>query len=643
MKRQKYATPTIIILCFILFLGINILSASPVEEKEKQEQENRPPIVEEIEVVGQVPADLPLSTVSVIPKEKIDKITPKNLGEVLNFTPGAYVTEGQKGESGLMIRGLSSQRLTLLYDGIPIYEPYFNSFDLKSFSSGGLDSVKVIKGATSVLYGPNAMAGVINVVSMRPEQPFLSLDAQVGEEASYFLSGTGGYKWDKLSFVTSATLDKSDGFNWNREGQRTKRDGSDYQRGNFSGKFYYTPSGNAEFMAQVLYYNAEYSIPAATEFSKPRYWKFTDWKRWQVNLGGTFGLGDRGSVKVRGYYVDHFNVLDDLSSWSATVPNWESTYKNHTFGVYALAEYDLFAGNDVKMSLTYSNHDVNQQSDIGDPWEEYRREIYSLGLEDHISIGDKWKLIGGASIDYLVKQTDEKVTRVNPIIGIKYFPHDWLDFHISLSQKSRFPSLRSLYSTSSGNPELQDETARTAEWGIHYQRGISLEGALFFTRIDDMIQAYRGLEGYKNYQNVGQAEIYGFELGLGKTIGKLHFDLNYTYLQARDRADNEPLDFTPTSQLNAFIQLGDFSGFSLSLWAMAATDSIARLGKQPPFTLLDIPGYAILNARIEKRLGDVTLYIKGENLLAAGYFSEPGFPMKGRAVSFGVQAFLSKD
>jgi iron complex outermembrane receptor protein len=623
----------------VVFLCLNGVAEKQRKNK-KPGEEKQEPIIEEVEVIGKTPAQLPLSSISLIEKKDLDKITPKNLGEIINNASSVYVTEGAKNESDIKIRGLGSNRITLMYDGIPIYEPYFNSFDLKSIAASGIENIKVIKGTHSVLYGPNTLGGVINLITQRPEGPFLSLDSNFSENSTYFVSGSLGTTWKKFAVLANASLDQSDGFKWVQEGERVTRDNSDYHRKHFSGKFYFYPSENSEIMAQVIYYTADYGIPAATEYVKSRYWRFKDWDRCQVNLGGMFPLFGKGLFKIRTYYVYHFNVLDAYRSAALENLTWESTYKNDSMGAFILGEYPLTQGNNLKFSVNISKNQVRQQGDIGEEWEEYNRQIYSAAIEDHWNISEKWKIVGGASIDYLVKHNDEKDSRLNPVFGIKFTPKEWLDFHLSFSRKTRFPSMRSLYSSSSGNPDLTSELADNYEIGFSYKRGLWFSGAVFYQRITDMIQSYRGLDGYRNYQNIGKAEITGLELELGKRIGIFDFSLNYTYLYTVEKDLDEPLDYAPRSQFNGFIHIGEIKGFLLSFWGIAVSGSQAKLGNEPPFEIIDIPGYVLLHARLAKKIGVFSLYVKVENLLDKSYFAEPGFPMKARTFMLGFRMNL---
>jgi iron complex outermembrane receptor protein len=616
------------------------LGADDKKDKKKTGEEVQKPIIEEIEVTGKTPAQQPISSVSLVREKELLKTVPRNLGEVMNLSSGVYVTEGGKSESSIKIRGLASNRVTLMYDGIPIYEPYFGSFDLKSISTANVESVKVIKGTHSVLYGPNSLGGVLNVVTRRPSQPYFTLTADGGADSTYFINGNGGYTWDRFAFLANASVDTSDGFRYFDDGEKVLREGSDYTRSNFSGKFYFYPTDRSELMAQVLYYTADYGIPAATEYSRARYWRFSDWDRWQVNLGGMFPIFGDGLLKFRTYYVQHFNVLDAYDSAALEDLWWSSTYKNSSLGAFMLGEVPLAETNTLKFSLNASANKVRQQGDIGEDWEEFNRDVYSLAVEDHIGFSDKFRLVVGASLDYLLKHNDETETKVNPIAGVKYTPNEWLDIHMSFSRKSRFPSMKSLYSSKSGNPDLTSEMGDNYEVGFVYKKNIYVSGAVFYNSITDLIQSYRGLDGFHNYRNVGRADIFGVELDLRKRIGLFDIQINYTYLDAEDKDENLPLDYTPKSRLNLFMDIGPVEGFTLSIWNIAVSGSQARMGKYPPFDMIDIPGYVLLNARLEKQLGMVTLYVKAENLLDKDYFAEPGFPMKARTFSAGFRLDL---
>jgi len=642
MKHTRsYQKFTIFLLTVMIFFFSLLLGEEHKEQKKKKKKskiyQQQPKIIEEIVVTGKLPSLQPLSTVSQISEIKLQSMTPKHLGEILLFTSGTYVSEGQKNESQLQIRGLSSSRLTLLYDGIPIYEPYFNSFDLKSLATAEIQTIKVIKGANSVLYGANTLGGVINILSKRSISPFLTLNGEFSENSSYYLTGSGGYNFEKLDLFTSVVWDQSDGFDWRGNNQRTKREVSDYQRLNIVGKVHYYPTENSEIMAQILFHTADYGIPTATDYFKSRYWRFSDWQRLQVSLGSNFIILGNGNLKTRVYYVHHYNVLDAYKSIDFDNLSWESTYNNRSVGTFIIGEKPLSKSNQLRFSLNAKSDRVRTQDDVGEEWEEVHHDTYSIGIEDEIRLDKFWKVIGGVSVDYLKKQNGENTTRANPILGVLFIPKEYLSMHLSLSQKSRFPSMKSLYSTSSGNTDLRDEIGRSLELGLQYDRSLKFKAAAFYNSINNMIQSFRREDGYSSYINVGEAEIYGFEMELGKRLGLFDLNLNYTFINATDKETNEKLDYVPRSQANIYIKAGGFKGFYLILWGILTSKSQAHLNDTE---ILEIPGYTLLNIRLEKEFANFSIFLKVENLLDQDYFTEPGFPMKARRLSIGFSGKL---
>ena len=325
---------------FFFFFFSSILTAQEEKQQEKKQKEREQKVItEEIVVESKLPKELPLSTTTSIKREKIESLTPRDLSEVLSFASGTFVSSGSKNESRIKIRGFESQRIVLLYDGIPIYEPFFNSFDLKTILTEEVENIKVVKGASSVLYGPNALGGVVNIITRRPNPSSFSLKTFYDSNNALNISSSGGIRWRNVFFSCFVTYDKSDGFKWNREGSRILRENSDYERRNVTGKIYFYPNQKSEILFEASHYWSEFGVPFATEYFTPRYWRFKSWNRSQFNLGGTFSLFKGGNIQFRSYYVRHDNILDAYFNSDMKTLNWESTYKNDSFGAFLLSSF----------------------------------------------------------------------------------------------------------------------------------------------------------------------------------------------------------------------------------------------------------------------------------------------------------------
>jgi len=622
-------------ICSYSFSSSSVVAAQEEDQKKKEKQKI---ITEEIVVEAPLPKDLPLSTVSLIKREKIESLSPKDLSEVLSYTSGTFISSGSKDEFRIKIRGFESQRIVLLYDGIPVYEPFFNSFDLKTMPADEVENIKIVKGASSVLYGPNALGGVINIITRRPDSPSISLKTLYGSNDSFNISSSGALHLKNIFFSGFASFDRSDGFKWNNNGENTLRENSDYERRNITGKVYFYPNQKSEILLEAAYYWSEFGVPFATEYYSPRFWRFKNWNRLQLNLGGTFSLLKNGHLKIRSYYVRHDNILDAYTDASMDELMWESTYDNDSYGAFLLGTFPYLAQNELKFSLNYRDDNIRTQDDRGGEWEEFQHQTLSAGFENHFSLNPRLKLAAGVSLDYLIKYSGDNKASLNPILGIKFNPNDYLDIHLTFSQKSRFPSMRSLYSSRGGNPDLKDERGTNFEFGLRYEKNALLSGAIFYNRIKGLINAVRLPSGFQTNLNIGRAHIFGFELEAQKTVGFFSISANYTHLGARNEEEDRRLDLVPKSQLNFVLDVRAKNKLQFSLWGLAVSSSEVKIFDEA----VKIPGYFVLNATLSKSFSSFTIFLKGENLFNKYYVTEPGYPMKARTISVGLKFNLRK-
>ena len=170
------------------------------QQAKKKEEEKQVRITEEILVIGKSPKDIPLATVSTVLSEEINALKPRDLSDILKYIPGSMVTFGDKDTYTLKLRGVGANRIALLVDGVPVYEPYFSTFDLKTISAGSIDTVQVTKGPSSVLYGPNTLGGLVNVITRRPAaEPRLTLTGSYGDRDTKSLGADASYSLNKFS------------------------------------------------------------------------------------------------------------------------------------------------------------------------------------------------------------------------------------------------------------------------------------------------------------------------------------------------------------------------------------------------------------------------------------------------------------
>jgi outer membrane receptor protein involved in Fe transport len=623
---------------FSLLISIPFIHAQNEQTQEEKEKSDKPSrITEEILVVAEAPKDLPISTVTRLDSTTFERNRPVDLSEGIKFAPGVYVSVGSKNEYNLSLRGIDSRRIMLLVDGIPVYEPYFSSFDLKTVAAGGIDSLQITKGPSSVLYGPNALGGIVNVITRRPSAGSeLSLNASYGEKNTRSLTLDTNHQWNRLGFAGTLQYQDSDAFVYpDKDSGKTDRLNSDYERTNLNFKLYYTPSDRTEILFNTGLYFSKYGLPPELGTDRPRYWRFKNWDRYSFNAGGYTAIGDYSTLHFRAFYVQYDNTLDAYRDQSMTELDFLSTYDNSVYGFFGLWDFRIASTHTLKTSLSLKKDIARLQDDVSEPWEKYAQGTISMGIEDHFSFAEKWKLIAGLSLDHLDKFEGANTTKLNPLIGVKFSPIDPLSLHLSFSQKSHFPSMRSMYSSTSGNPDLLSETGNIGEFGFTYSKDFYLTGSVFFTRFKNLIDSVRLPDRTRRYFNVGEAYINGLEMQLQKSMQWMSATINYTYLDHKNVPDDRPLDALANHTFNFDWAIFPVTNFRISFLGMITSSS--SWYDFSSGELLDIPSFASLDIIASYRLGAVEPYIKASNIFDEFYYTEPGFPWRGRYFEFGIR------
>jgi outer membrane receptor protein involved in Fe transport len=637
LHKKYHSLPAV--LCFALILAV--FSSGLAQEEGKREKEKKETkITEEITVVGQAPRETPLASMARIDSVEVARIKPRDLGQALALAPGASLTVGQKNETILQLRGMDARRIVLLLDGIPVYEPYFSSFDLKTFAAGDIDSIQITKGPASVLYGPNALAGLVNVVTGRPgERPRLSLSGSYGEARTRSAGLNGSFRWNRWALSGSALYQDSDGFYCpSSSGGRRLRALSNYWRYNLNGKAYYYPTDNSEVLVSASLYRSAYGIPPALEVQKPRYWRFKQWDRAQFSVGGYFGLGGRSLLRFRAYSVLYNNALEQYNDAQLQTLQAVSTYDNSVLGFFSLAEFGLGRYDLLKFSLSYEDDRAKTRDDTNLPWQNFDQATLSGAMEGHIRLAQPLSLIAGLSLDRLHKFIGPVEVKANPLAGLRLTPLEGLDFSLLVAKRSRFPSMRSMYSASSGNPDLLSEDGLAYQFDSRWDTWAVWEASVFIYNFKNMIDTVRLPDGTRRYVNIGRAYIRGIEMGVRKELDRLSASINYTFLDHRNQTDDRPLDIIPGHLLQMNVSWAPLRRVRLTASGTAASssswyDSSSR-------SVLTVPSYFYLDAVLAYGGSWAEAYLKAGNIFNRSFYTEPGFPWAGRYMEMGFKIDL---
>ncbi len=159
-------------------------------------------------------------SVDVITREQIAGSAARNVADVLSTVMGVDVYGRSPAQADVSIRGSSPEQIVVLVDGVRMTDVQSAHYTLDvGVPLESIERIEVLRGIGSALYGPDAVGGVINIVTRR-NQPG-EIRARSGSFGSVGGGAAGGVVRDALSFLAAADFDKSDGH----------RDGTDYRIG----------------------------------------------------------------------------------------------------------------------------------------------------------------------------------------------------------------------------------------------------------------------------------------------------------------------------------------------------------------------------------------------------------------------------
>jgi len=660
-------------MCFLLILW-GFFCVGPIraeEETPKPMEESRVFDLGEVVVTGEAETITQVATVETVGREQLDLTNSKDVSMALETLPGVHVSVGTRNEAYLNVRGFNQRYVPIFYDGIPWYIPNDGYVDPSEISTGNLSQITLTKGAASVLYGPNTMGGVINILSMKPQKSFEgsyhaeanrngylgSMNLGSRMDRFYIMGGISGLNYGDYRMSTDFSPIPSDE-GWYEDGD--KRDNSDMESLSESLKAGFMPAEGHEYAVGFHHVrSSERGLPPNIyESERQRFWRFTDWEKKTYYFIGDSKITDQLSAKTRIYHDQYYNVLDayddDTYRTQTRRSSFHSTYDDYTDGGSIVLRSEFIEDNTTSVSFHYKKDTHKEQDNPGERWEKYQTEIYSYGLEDDLKLTENLGLVFGASYDVQCPEyadggdlrSDDEAW--NLLGGVNYRFEDATKVHLSVAKKTRFPTLNELYSSYLGsgypNPNLKKEQSVNYEAGI--QRPLpwdSIAGITFYySDVEDLItQTTIEIDGEDlDYnKNIGESRFMGFEIS-AKTQGlPLNtLEANYTYLDAEDRSDDRPsphLPETPKHQL----YLSDLFKVTewLSLYAKAQYNR-KQFEEKRNGDWIELDDYWLVDAKITAQFSEIaSLEVGVRNVFDENYETSYGFPREGRIAFCGIR------
>ncbi|NKZ42503.1 TonB-dependent receptor plug domain-containing protein [Shewanella algae] len=269
--------------------------------------------------------------------------------------------------------------------------------------------------------------------------------------------------------------------------------------------------------------------------------------------------------------------------------------------------------------------------------------VYTAAAEYQFqSEGDWGFTLGGAYHD--MDKTEGNENDYSALASGFWQAADDTRLSLSVARKVRFPSMRNLYSLSSGNQELETEISKHVELGLEQGLGMNTELQLYLYHTD--ADDYIAKDASGMYQNMGNYRFQGLDTVLSNnSIENLDLSLSYSYLHAEDRDSStgfDGLDYRPKHQLR--FQLGyklpTETRIHLNVERIMDQNYYEqeKIGGQKVWQEKSLDDYTLVDINLVQPLlkDKLELYLRATNLLDENYYQSDSLPQAGRQVFVGI-------
>ena len=579
-------------------------------------------------------------TVSVIGRKEIEQTWQPSLLPVLSERiPGLFMTsrgimgygvsDGAAG--GMSLRGLSggSGRLMVLIDGHPQYMGMFSHPIADAYQSFMAERVEVLRGPASVLYGSNAMGGVINIVtrSMEEDGVKTGLNAGYGSYNTLQTELTNRIRKGRFSSVASLSYNRTDGH----------RDDMGFEQYGGYAKLGYeiAEAWNVRADVNVTHFNASQPGPVSAPLADADQ---------RVTRGMTsFALEnsyERTSGAVSFFYNwgNHW-INDGYEPAQGETPlDYRFNSRDDMMGLSVYQSARLFKGNRLTAGVDWFRFG-------GRAWNEYVEGERS-GQTSEIADKTEHEVAGYVDFrqDFGTWLTLDAGVRVDhhSHVGTEWIPQAGLSFHLprsmelkaSASKGFRYPTIREMYMFPPQNPDLEPESL----WNYELAFSQTLAGGrvsygvnIFYTDGKNMIVAVPRDGATPLNMNTGAIRNTGAEVQAAWRISRVwSVDANYSFLHMEN-----PVIGAPEHKL--------YTGASFAKGRWQASTGVQYIGNLYTQVVTNGRGSNILedfvlwNLFASFRITDwLSVWARGENLLAQKYEINAGYPMPGATVMGGI-------
>lgn len=566
--------------------------------------------------------------VTIIGRDVLDRSQGKSLVELLNEQAG-LVVGGATANAGLnkslFMRGAGSSYAVVLIDGILVSNPAGSgsAFDLRMFSIDQIDHIEILKGGQSTIYGSDAVAGVINIVTKKGKDAGNSVYgvASYGTYKTY--KGTIGMSAnvDKFSYNIAYTQGKTDGFSEAAEPAGTttpfEKDGN--KTGAVNANFSLQATDNFNISPFLRYFYGHYDFDAGAFADN-----LTNNSTIKHFNGGVSSRYNFGTGKINFNYSYETSSVGAINQYGSSLGEG----KLHLIDLF----YNQKLGSKIDLLVGLDNRATSSKTNSGPSVSTNLFSTYASVFAHDLSIFNIE--IGGRYNKH--KQYGENYTyNITPSINIV----KQVKLYGTISTAFRTPTLENLFGLYGANLNLKPENSKNYEAGVDFsfaEHKYALRIAGFKRDLTNAI-----VYGNVGYINQARQKVKGFEVEPSVKFGAFNLNGYYAYVEGTEFnvVTNEVSDYLIRRPKHIFgINAGVQATKNLYLSSFFKYNGSRSDANFNDFVIVDLPAYKLLNFYGEYTLvkKHVKLFADFKNVLNEKYTEFYGYNSMGFNVNAGV-------
>ena len=597
-------------------------------------------------------SDETASALSILSKEDIQQRNANSIADLLREIPGFAVSQqGSRGAvTQVRVRGAEANQILVLIDGVEANDVSQGSeFNFAHLNADQIERIEIVRGPQSALWGSDALAGVINIITVprgdSENHHRLSLDSEIGTFNSQSVGANYLFSERQYQFSLGINDYRTDGTNISRQG--TEDDGYENTTIAVNGKyltdndlqlgFSYRQTNSSSAFDDIDY--AVTGLPIDADFR-------TDAKQTYSMASAAFSMLDgrlNQSLSLSRSDSDNTNLTGQ------TRPDISRGNRDKI-----MSQTDLFLG---QHTLTFiAEHETEDYvqrgtaSFFGDPNKDLTTSNKALAAEYRRN-GEDLEL----SVSARQENNSEFQNAFSWRTTAAWHTNDTTTLFASVGDANKNPTFTErfgFFDAFRGNPALKPEQARSWELGVRRlipAQGILISASWFHSSLTDEINGFvydNVSAAFTASNNTTQSERQGLELDLNWRITE-HMKLrgSYTYLDAVEDANGPDPQDEIRRPRHHFAVNGNYA------WQHSNLNvAVIHTGSQldnffppvPPFQVrVNLKRYTLVNIALNHDVSDqIQLRLRLDNALAADYEEVFGFRAPGRAASAGIHLSL---